>query len=118
LLPVLLVGLGGFPGTYSAYVFGTLGCEGILRLIEGQEDRSARFISSIAYVEPDSEVRVFTGIVSGSISHEMRGSGGFGYDPIFVPDGHDRTFAELGDEKNQLSHRYLALRKFGDFLND
>ena len=110
-----------FPGTYSAYVFKTLGCEGILKLLEGVEEaegRGARFISTIAYLEADSEVRVFTGIVSGGISHEMRGSGGFGYDPIFVPEGQDQTFAELGDEKNQISHRYLALKKFGDYLND
>ena len=114
---LFIEGLGGFPGTYSAYVFKKVGCEGILRLLEGKQNRSARFISSIAYLEPESEVHVFTGTVSGSISHEMRGSGGFGYDPVVIPEGHESTFAELGEEKNRISHRFLALQKFREYLD-
>lgn len=108
--------LGGFPGTYSAYVFKRLGNEGILRLMQGKRDRSAKFISAVAYVEPASEPVCFEGIVSGKISDRMKGSGGFGYDPIVVPEGIGKTFAELPN-KNELSHRCLALTKMREYLD-
>lgn len=106
---LFIEGLGGFPGTYSSYVFKRIGCDGILKLMGNQDNRSAKFISSVAYQEPDSEVFVTLGTVGGTISNEMRGQGGFGYDPVFIPDGYDLTFAELGDEKNKISHRWKAL---------
>ncbi len=108
--------LDGFPGTYSSYVFKRLGSEGILKLMDKQDRRSAKFISSVAYQEPDSEVFVTSGSVSGNISFEMRGQGGFGYDPIFIPDGYDLTFAELGEEKNRISHRWQALKNLKNHL--
>ncbi|NJE05467.1 XTP/dITP diphosphatase [Thermococcus sp. M36] len=109
--------LNGFPGVYSAYVYKTLGVDGILKLMEGVENRSAHFRSVIAYW--DGEVHLFRGRVDGDIIHERRGSGGFGFDPIFVPRGFNRTFAEMTtEEKNTISHRGRALRAFAEWLKE
>lgn len=106
--------LGGFPGPYSAYVFKTLGNEGLLKLMRGESDRRAEFRSAVGYCEPGERPRVFEGKVAGTISPEARGSGGFGFDPIFVAgEGDGRTFAEMStEEKNELSHRARAIEKF------
>jgi len=105
--------LKGFPGVYSSYVFKTVGCEGILRLMRGVEDRSARFECCIGYMEPGGKPFIARGVAYGTISHEMAGTGGFGYDPIFVPEGHTRTYAQIEvSEKNTMSHRGRAVAKF------
>ena len=105
--------LNGFPGVYSSYVFKTIGCEGILRLMEGTPDRSARFECCVGFMSPGQEPFTAKGIASGTVSHEMRGSGGFGYDPIFINEGHAKTYAELTvDEKNKVSHRGKAIEAF------
>ncbi len=106
--------LKGFPGPYSSYVFQTLGNEGILELMKGKRVRRAEFRSAVAYCEPGSKPIVFSGRVRGTITPEIRGEGGFGFDPIFVPqEGDDRTFAELStDEKNKFSHRSRAIERF------
>lgn len=106
--------LNGFPGPYSSYVFKTLGNRGILRLMEGVENRRAEFRSAVGYCEPGSDPKVFLGKVEGTISEESRGTKGFGYDPIFMPDGGEGgTFAEMSTEmKNFLSHRGRAIEKF------
>lgn len=101
--------LNGFPGPYSSYVYKTIGNEGILRLMAGIENRKAYFKAVIAYFD-GNEVRTFTGIVHGEIAFEIRGKKGFGFDPIFLYG--DRTFAEMGEEKNLVSHRRRALEKF------
>ncbi|AGK61093.1 dITPase [Archaeoglobus sulfaticallidus PM70-1] len=101
--------LNGFPGPYSSYVFKTIGNDGILRLMEGVENRKAKFIAVIAYFD-GSRVRIFNGEVEGEISREKRGDKGFGYDPVFLYG--DKTFAELGEEKNEVSHRRRALERF------
>jgi len=106
--------LGGFPGVYSAYVYRTLGNDGILRLLDGISGgkRRAVFISVIgAHVCSE---RIFVrGECPGVISVEKRGAGGFGYDPIFIPGGETRTFAEMDAvEKNRFSHRGRALENF------
>jgi XTP/dITP diphosphohydrolase len=102
--------LSGFPGVYSAYVFRTLGVDGVLRLMEGHEDRRARFESRIALCLPDGRVEVLAGTCHGVISAEARGAGGFGFDPIFLPEGDERTFAEMSiGEKGAVSHRGRAL---------
>ena len=95
--------LGGFPGPYSSYVYSTIGNEGILRLLGDYQNREARFISVISYY--DGEFHIFKGEVPGMISEAERGRGGFGFDPIFIPLGYQRTFAEMGTEKDQVSHR-------------
>ncbi|MCX6774453.1 MAG: XTP/dITP diphosphatase [Candidatus Micrarchaeota archaeon] len=109
--------LNGFPGPYSAWVFRKMGYQGILKLLDGNENRKAYFKSSIAYAS-EKGTFVFDGIMKGSIPKEARGDNGFGYDPIVVPEGMDRTFAEMSDEeKNSISHRKIALHKFADFLS-
>ena len=108
--------LNGFPGPYSSYVYKKIGVEGVLKLMEGVSNRRACFKAVIAYVAPGVE-RVFTGEACGWVAREARGSGGFGFDPIFVPEGEDRTFAEMGlEEKNRLSHRSKAFQRLGEWL--
>jgi XTP/dITP diphosphohydrolase len=104
--------LNGFPMAYPAFVLETIGVEGILKLMKGERNRSARFITAVGYA--DSEiVEVFVGEMTGEISFETTGTGGFGYDPIFVPEGMDRTYAELSfSEKTAISHRTRAFNQF------
>jgi XTP/dITP diphosphohydrolase len=105
--------LKGFPGVYSSYVFKTIGCEGILRLMAGRSDRSARFECCVGFMAPGREQFVAKGVSRGEVTLEMRGSGGFGYDPIFVNEGHTKTYAELDViEKNKVSHRGKAIEAF------
>jgi XTP/dITP diphosphohydrolase len=102
-------GLGGFPGVYSAFVYGTLGPEGILRALRGAR-RTATF-RTVAGVRWGRRTWTAPGSVRGRIAGAVRGSGGFGYDPIFVPSGERRTFAELAPaEKDRRSHRGRAIR--------
>lgn len=102
--------LKGFPGVYSSYVFKTVGCDGILSLMKGVEDRGARFECCIGFMRPDEEPFIAKGVAPGSISTKQVGTGGFGYDPIFVPEGHKRTYAQFEvDEKNRISHRGRAI---------
>lgn len=103
--------LEGFPGVYSSYVFATLGNAGILSLLEGIPDgeRTARFRAVLGYHD-GTRPRLFEGVVEGTITREERGERGFGFDPIFVPEGRKRTFAEMpADEKSGISHRGQAL---------
>jgi len=110
--------LNGFPGPYSKYVFETIGNEGVVRLLEGAADRRAVFRSVIAYHD-GVQAHIFTGEVPGEISCAPRGDEGFGYDPVFIPDGHARTFAEMGTEKkNQLSHRGKSLNKLINYFKE
>ncbi len=111
--------LNGFPGIYSSYVFKTLGSEGILKLLDGQRDRRASFRCCIGCsVEGVGEFNV-TEEVEGRIITEKRGSGGFGFDPIFVPDGFVETFAEMPlDAKNRISHRGKAIKSFAHTLSE
>jgi len=108
--------LQGFPGVYSAYVFDTIGNEGILRLLDGVEDRRAVFRSVLGYAEPGMEPILFKGELWGKIAHEPRGSGGFGYDPIFEVEG--KTIAEMDlEEKNRISHRGASIRALKSWLS-
>ncbi len=107
--------LNGFPGPYSSYVFKTIGNEGIIKLMDGIEDRTAFFMAIIAYWD-GNKIKLFEGKVEGKIANEIRGTGGFGYDPIFEYEG--RTFAEMGDEKNEYSHRRRALESFFKWLSE
>ncbi|MEM3583861.1 MAG: XTP/dITP diphosphatase, partial [Nitrososphaerales archaeon] len=104
--------LNGFPGPYSSYVYRTLGSDGIIKLMNGKDDRDAEFRSVIAFSN-SSIIKTFKGTVKGEITIKPRGKLGFGFDPIFIPRGSKRTFAEmLLEEKNRYSHRALALKKF------
>jgi len=109
----------GFPGVYSAYVFHTIGCEGILKLMKDTkvEDRTAVFRSVFAYGKTGCKSQLFFGECKGVISTIKRGSNGFGYDPIFIPQNSDKTFAEMNiSEKNSYSHRGKSLEKLIDFF--
>lgn len=109
--------LKGFPGPYSSYVYQTIGNEGVLKLMEGLEDRYAQFRSTVAFCSPNLPLKSYRGASEGKIAEEMRGSSGFGFDPIFEPSrGGGKTFAEMSiDEKNRFSHRSRALRKFAEW---
>ncbi len=110
--------LNDFPGVYSAYVFQTLGNEGILKLMEGVEDRRATFKTVIG-LRYHGENFKFVGLCHGSIAKSIRGTAGFGYDPIFIPENEERTFGEMSmEEKNRISHRGKAIRKFIGFLRN
>jgi XTP/dITP diphosphohydrolase len=104
--------LGGFPGVYSAYAYRTLGIARIARLV-GVGPRRAVF-RTVAGVRTGRSTWFATGETRGTIAARPRGHDGFGYDPIFVPDGASRTFAQLPpEEKNRLSHRGRAFRAVG-----
>ncbi|MDR3101666.1 MAG: RdgB/HAM1 family non-canonical purine NTP pyrophosphatase [Methanocalculaceae archaeon] len=105
--------LSGFPGPYSSYVQDTIGNTGVLRLMGNAASRQAHFTTSIAYADVDG-IRIFSGSVDGEITTVERGTGGFGYDPIFSVGG--KTLAEMPmEEKNSLSHRVRALAVFRDW---
>lgn len=111
--------LDGAPGVYSARYSGQ-GSEGnmdkLLRNLEGKSNRSAQFRTVIALLT-GNDSHLFEGIVRGTIIDERRGEGGFGYDPIFVPDGYEQTFAQLGSEiKNRISHRAKAVEQLAEYL--
>ena len=113
--------LNGMPGVDSAHYSGARDDEQnlqkVLQELQGADDRTAFYKAVICLIWED-EVYYFEGICDGRITEEKRGDGGFGYDPIFVPDGYDQTFAELPLEvKNTISHRGKAVRKMVTFLN-
>ncbi|KAA6324244.1 Nucleoside triphosphate pyrophosphohydrolase [termite gut metagenome] len=88
----------------------------VLQKLEGMENRKAQFRTVIALLLNGKEY-LFEGVVCGEIIKEKKGSSGFGYDPVFIPEGYDKTFAELGNEvKNTISHRAVAINKLYEFL--
>jgi len=109
--------LGGAPGIYSARWAGPDKDFGramatVEEMLRGAEDRRARFVCALALSWPDGDTEVFEGSVAGEVAWPPRGDRGFGYDPIFVPAGHERTFAEMEPaEKHAMSHRAHAFRK-------
>ena len=114
--------LGGAPGVYSARYADGQGHDSqanmnkLLKEMEEKNDRKAQFRTIISLIEKGEE-RQFEGIVKGQITREKRGESGFGYDPIFQPDGYETTFAELGsDIKNRISHRARAVAALCDYL--
>ena len=117
---IFIKNLNDFPGVYSADVFYKIGCKGILKLLDGiKNDRGACFKSVIAYVNSDKQIHVFTGECFGSIGFEEVGVNGFGYDPVFIPKGENKTFAEMTvDEKNRFSHRGNSLDKLLGFIKE
>lgn len=113
--------LNNAPGVYSARFAGEpsdsmKNIEKLMQLMEGKEDRKARFRTCIALIYEDVET-LFEGCINGNIIESLRGNNGFGYDPLFQPDGYNLTFAEMAaDEKNKISHRALAVKKLMDYL--
>ncbi len=126
--------LNGAPGVYSARYAGGEGHDSeanmnkLLSELNGNDNRKARFRTVIAYIQKSKKQQegsqnnikplLFEGIVEGKITTEKKGNSGFGYDPIFQPEGYNYTFAELGhDIKNKISHRARAVRQFVEYLN-
>jgi XTP/dITP diphosphohydrolase len=116
-----VVALNGDPGVLSARYAGIQkdnndNIKLLLNNLSNQTDRKARFKTVITLIQ-DNEVHQFEGVVNGEITKELRGHKGFGYDPVFIPEGHTRTFAELSpSEKNKISHRGIAIRKLARYL--
>lgn len=116
-----VISLDNAPGVYSARYAGDQksdedNIDKLLQELKGKPNRKAQFKTVIA-LNINGTQHFFTGIVSGEIISEKRGTNGFGYDPVFVADGFDRTFAELSsEEKNQISHRAKAIHQLIDFL--
>lgn len=120
--------LNGEPGIYSARYAGSEGHDSeanmrlLLSKLEGKENRKAHFSTFITYIEKKDAyttyMKYFEGRIDGTILKEKHGTEGFGYDPIFQPDGYDKSFAELGLEiKNNISHRARAIQQLADFIN-
>jgi XTP/dITP diphosphohydrolase len=115
--------LNGLPGVHSARYAGDdqdfeRNIQKLLRELKDKNNRQACFRTVISLIISGEE-HLFEGVVNGMIMHEKRGTSGFGYDPVFLPDGNDRTFAEMTlAEKNRISHRAMALRKMIAFLED
>jgi len=108
--------LKGFPGPFSSYIYSTIGLNGILKLMEGVDDRECFFESAVAFCDQNIN-KVFVGRVYGEISRVIKGSYGFGFDPIFIPKGENLTFAEMPlNYKCSISHRAVALRDFAKWF--
>ncbi|MCD6202203.1 MAG: RdgB/HAM1 family non-canonical purine NTP pyrophosphatase [Bacteroidales bacterium] len=118
-----IAGLNNRPGVFSARYAGAhkddqANMDKILKELKNADDRSARFRTVIAFVWNDGKEKFFEGIVNGKIGLVKKGNQGFGYDPVFIPDGYDITFAEMPlSVKNSISHRSRAFNKFTSFLN-
>lgn len=114
--------LGGAPGVYSARYAGPQrrsadNIDLLLENLRGKTSRAAQFRTVIHLVLPDGQWK-FEGIVRGTIREDGKGKGGFGYDPVFVPEGFEQTLAEMSlEEKNLISHRGIAIRKLAEFLH-
>ena len=113
--------LNGEPGVHSAYYSGSRDFDKnialLLKKLDGQTNRKASFVTVISLII-DGKLMQFEGRVEGEIMYEIRGDGGFGYDPVFLPSGYEKTFAEMTlIEKNEISHRSRAFQKLIQYLN-
>lgn len=115
--------LDGAPGVYSARYAGEecdseANMKKLLQNLTGKSNRNAQFRTVIALIIKGEE-KLFNGIVKGTITEEKRGDSGFGYDPVFVPEGFSESFAQMsGDMKNSISHRYRATRELSNYLKE
>lgn len=116
--------LNGRPGVYSARYAGieadpVKNMQKLLKELDGANCRKARFVTVVALILNETRIILFEGVLEGSILEASSGYGGFGYDPLFMPEGYSKTLAELSaEEKNRISHRGIAMRKLSDFLNN
>ena len=116
--------LNGRPGVYSARYAGieadpVKNMQKLLKELNGANCRKARFVTVVALILDENRIFLFEGTLEGSILEVSSGCGGFGYDPLFMPEGYSKTLAELSaEEKNRISHRGIAMRKLSDFLNN
>jgi XTP/dITP diphosphohydrolase len=124
-LPVLVEDSGlmvdawnGFPGALTKWLMQSIGSEGLLRMLPPGEDRSARAVCVVALAQADGNVLTFRGEVPGTLAQRPRGTGGFGYDPVFIPEWSSMTYAEMGEGKNEDSHRARAFRAVREGLGE
>ena len=114
--------LNNAPGIYSARYAGEHGnheknIAKLLRELKMETNRKARFRTVLCYIDKNGQIKYFNGIISGKITLEKHGNKGFGYDPVFIPDGYDKTFAEMTPvKKNNISHRAIALKELLAYL--
>ena len=108
----------GLPGALVKWFENTVGCEGMLRMLQSFDDRSATAVCCLA-IHDGRRVQVVRGEVDGTIAGEIRGGNGFGWDVFFIPEGHKKTYAEMEpEEKNAISHRKIALEKLKILILD
>ena len=106
-----------YPGTLIKHFFDSIGPQGIIDFLVGK-DRSAEAVTVVAYCDPEGKVRTFRGSVFGRISEKVTKGYSFAWDTIFIPDGYERTYAEIGtEEKNSISQRRLAMENFAKWMN-
>ena len=106
--------LDGFPGPYSSYAYDTIGNKGIMNLLGNSKVRDAKFVSIIAYCDESFYPKLFESSIPGKISSVIE-EGGWGYDPIFIPAGESKTYANVSD-KDKFSHRAASLKKFSNWF--
>lgn len=110
--------LNGLPGALVVWFLDILKPEGILKMLSGEKNRKASVSTCIAYANQDG-VFAFKGTIQGKIADSIRGEIGFGFDPIFIPDGYNKTYAEMtAEEKNKISMRKIALLKLKEFMRE
>lgn len=110
--------LNDFPGTCSAYIHKRIGLSGILKLMEKVSDRGCEYRSAVAICEPGKEAVSFLGIEKGTIAFSEKGSNGFGHDPIFIPEGSSKTYAEMDDVEEVKKFRRRGVLKLVDWLKN
>ena len=105
-----------FPGTSSAYIHKRIGLKGILKLMEGVENRECMYKSAVGYCEPGKEAISFLGKEKGEIAGEMKGSYGFGHDPLFIPEGSEQTYGEMENVEEVKKFRRKAVERLKKYL--
>ena len=110
--------LNGFPGVYTHYVEDTIGEDGILKLMDGIENRKAKFIEVYAYMEDEDNIKIFTSVTKGSISNEKSGIYGWSYDYIFIPEGYDKTLGNYKDEERYKMWDDTGLKELANYLKE
>ena len=108
--------LNDFPGTCSSYIHKRIGLKGILKLMENIEDRTCYYKSAVSYCEPGKEAVSFLGEEKGTIAEEIRGNNGFGHDPIFIPEGSEKTYGEMQNCEKLKRFRKRAVEKLKNYL--
>ena len=108
--------LNEFPGTCSAYIHKRIGLQGIIKLMERIKNRECTYKSAVAYCEPNKKAISFLGEENGSVAEQIKGSYGFGHDPIFIPEGNNKTYGEMENCKELKKFRRRAVLKLRDYL--
>ena len=110
--------LNGFPGVHSAPIHKQIGLKGILKLMDGIADRSCEYRSAVGYCEPGKEPIVFLGIEKGTIPKAEKGTNGFGHDSIFMPEGSEKTYAEMDNVEASKKFRRRAVEQLVEWLKE